>query len=1101
MNRKLKCAMTMIISAAGAFSAGAAVIEIKTQALRSFRYWLVAVFCLYALVFPASGFADTVRFDFETGDLQGWKIMEGQLGAAVCSRETYHNKALGSTYNKQGKYFISTLDTADGTMDPSQTAVLESPVFVLEGPEISFLIGGGTEQNTYVALCTAEDRMEVLKANGDRNEIMQRVIWDASEFVGKKVFMTIVDKETEGWAHVTFDDFTATGLIDPKATEALHASYAKRLEKKAEAERVAKAKREADRAQLLAELMDDERLFARGQRRVYEGENLGAISMPIGGIAAGPIQINGQARRHIWQIFKNYKVIDLPHSFFAVRAKAAGQPAVVRALQTAKEGPFEAMESLKFSGEYPFGWFTFEDPALPVAVSMECFSPLIPLNEKDSAIPSAIFNLTAENKGKEPVEVSFLGTQQNAGGMDPAQAISGRSSPAYGGNVNRVLRDRGATLLHLGTSQAKDAPAYGDMALAVLSNKASATADWESLETLNAKFSESGAVAGSEKAGPTPAGQTVDGALAVAFTLAPGEKRTVSFVLAWHFPNVPAPRGTPDPGLTRRGNMYANWWPDALTVVRDVVARFDELSAITHLYNETFYESNLPYWLLDRISSQVAVLSSMTVSWLRDGFFYGWEGCGEGDGCCVGNATHVWGYAQSHARLFPAIGRAMRDADARNVWPEGMVPVRFPVHYPAFDGQCAFIMSSYREHLLSADGKWLNGHWPTVKQAMNYAIARWDAPTPSEIELSLGGVPDGMLTGPQHGMDADIGGTSSWMGSMYLGALSAAAKLADIQGDSAVAVRYRQILAAGSKNQDKALFNGEYYIQVPDPTPMEDYLTGCYIDQLLGQWWALQIDCGWLYPPEHVRSAMAALFKYNFHTNLKDLKQSPRRFAEDTDAGMQQCTWPKGGKPSAPHVIRFVDEIMSGFEYSAAGLMIYAGLMPEAFTVIRAAADRYDGRLRTNLTRGTSASWGYSGNPFGDDECGKFYSRAMAIWSALLGCQGFSYDGPAGRIGFKPVWKPEDHKSFFTAAEGWGLFTQKRLNAEQTERIEVRHGRLALKSMDFAVASGMTPSEVSVRVGDKTVKSGFAMEEGTVKVTLASELVIGAGQAVDVRIK
>ena len=122
------------------------------------------------------------------------------------------------------------------------------------------------------------------------------------------------------------------------------------------------------------------------------------------------------------------------------------------------------------------------------------------------------------------MEVSFLGTQQNAVGADWKQAISGRSSPAYGGNVSRVLRDAGATLLHLTTSKPKDAANYGDMALSVLNNKASATADWESLETLKAKFSESGGVAGSEKAGPTPAGQTVDGALAVPFTLASKRK-------------------------------------------------------------------------------------------------------------------------------------------------------------------------------------------------------------------------------------------------------------------------------------------------------------------------------------------------------------------------------------------------------------------------------------------------------------------------------------------------------------------------------------------------------------------------------------------------
>ncbi|MCI0491857.1 MAG: non-lysosomal glucosylceramidase, partial [Planctomycetes bacterium] len=594
--------------------------------------------------------------------------------------------------------------------------------------------------------------------------------------------------------------------------------------------------------------------------------------------------------------------------------------------------------------------------------------------------------------------------------------------------------------------------------------------------------------------------QTVDGALAVPFVLAPGEKRTVSFVLAWHFPNV-------QPPLAHRGNMYCNWWPDALAVARDVAARFSELSAQTHLYNQTLYATNLPYWLLDRISSQVAILSSMTCCWGRDGFFYAWEGCSSGSGCCDGNATHVWGYAQAHARLFPAVGRAMRDADADHVTPEGMLPVRFALPFPAFDGQCAFIMSAYREHLVSADGKWLARRWPTVKRAMDYTIARWDAAnTPSGVEHSLGGVPDGMLSGPQHAMDGDQGGTCSWLGSMYLGALAVAAQLATVQGDSASAARYREILAAGRKHQDKALFNGEYYIQVPDPTPRQDYLTGCYIDQLLGQWWALQIGCGWLYPPEHVRSAMAALFKYNFHPDFKGFTQAPRKFCADADAGLQQGTWPKGGKPNPPHVLLYTDEIMSGFEYAAAGLMIYAGLTKEAFTVLRAAADRYDGRLRTGLSdakfNGVDiACWGYSGNPFGDDECGKFYARAMSIWSILLACQGFTYDGPAGLIGFAPLWKPEDHVSFFTAAVGWGLFRQKREGQTQNETVEIKCGRLGVQSLVFEVPPHAKVSDVVVVVAGKKAEYTFKQDQCRVTVVLAAMTTLNRGELAAVQLR
>lgn len=1075
-------------------------VAVTSRSMKNFPSLRIELGVLAALGLPAMAFAGTVRFDFETGDLQGWQIVEGKLAAPVCSRATYHNTALGPTCNKEGKYFISTLEAADGSMDSTQTAVIKSPVFVLEGPAISFLIGGGKEQNAYVALCS-EDGTEVFQARGDEHEEMQRITWDASAHVGNKVFLTIVDKETAGWAHVTFDDFTATGRIDPQATEALRASDSQRQQKKAELAQAAKDRLDADRAKRLTELMTDERLFARGERRVYEGDHLGAISMPIGGIAAGPIQINGQARRHIWQIFKNYKAIDLPHSFFAVRAKAAGQPAVVRAIQTAKEGPFEAMQSLKFSGEYPFGWFTFEDPALPVAVSMECFSPLIPLDEKDSAIPCAIFNLTAENKGKEPVEVSFLGTQQNAVGADWKQAISGRSSPAYGGNVNQVLRDAGATFLHLTTSKPKDAANYGDMALAVLNENASATASWESHESLSASFGESGTVSGGVHSGPSPAGQTVDGALAVPFTLAPGEKRTVTFVLAWHFPNVALPEG-------HVGNMYANWWPDAAAVARDVSKRLDDLSARTHLYNETLYSSNLPYWLLDRISSQVAILSAMTCNWAKNGFFYAWEGCKREDGSCEGNATHVWGYAQAHARLFPAIGRAMREEDAANLRPEGMLPVRFIHPFPAFDGQCAFVMSSYREHLISKDGKWLKGHWPAVKRAMDYMIARWDSPSASIVEFKNNGVPDGMLTGPQHAMDGDQGGTCSWLGSMYLGALSAAAEMADLQGDSASAGRYREILAAGKANQDKALFNGEYYIQVPDPTPQEDYRNGCYIDQMLGQWWALQINCGWIYPQDHVRSAMAALFKHNFRANFHGIPQIPRKFVDEPDAGMQQCTWPQGDRLTSEMVaghrkneLDYADEVMSGFEYAAAAMMIQSGLLQEPFTVLRAAADRYDGRLRTNLTNMDVASWGYSGNPFGDDEAGKFYARAMAIWSTLLAAQGFIYDGPAGLIGFKPVWKPEEHKSFFTAAEGWGVFVQSRKDGIQTERLELKHGQLELRELVFEVPAAKTDAKATVKADGRPLAAKTSVHGTELRLNLDQAVELKAGETLLVEIR
>ncbi len=791
-----------------------------------------------------------------------------------------------------------------------------------------------------------------------------------------------------------------------------------------EAERRA---REETRRKELGAMMTAERLFARGESRVYQGESLGAIRLPVGGIGAGSIQIDGKATRPVWSIFNNMNQMAVPNSFFAIRIK--GDKPILKALQTEAAGPFAAMKALTFRGEYPFGWFDFDDPELPVKVSLETFNPLIPLNTKDSAIPCAIYNITVKNPTDRPVEGAVVAEQRNAVGTE--------------GNKSSVRRTDRATILEM--TGAKP----GSMALAVL--------------------------------GP---GETADGALASALTLPPGASRTVTFVLAWHFPVGRHGAG----GWGGEGNMYENWWPNASAVADDVVARLDELTKLTRLYHDTLYATNLPYWLLDRLSSQLVVIRCQTTFWTKAGYFGGWEGCCPGSGCCNGNCNHVWQYAQSHARLFPEIARIMREQELRFMAPNGAIPHRQPASHPAFDGQCGGIMGAYREHLCSPDATWLAKHWPAVKKAMDFTIVTWDKDE------------DGVLAGPQwNTLDCNTGGSTSWLGALYLGALAASEKMATLQGDEPAAARYRKIRESGSKKQDETLFNGEYYIQIPDPQPHRDYHDGCHIDQLLGQWWAHQLDLGWLYPPDHCAKAMSALFLHNFRTNFRGVPQAPRKFVADADAGLQMICWPKANRP--PNHTIYADEVMTGFEYSAAAMMVYAGLMKEGFGVVRAVADRYDGRARTGLTGGGTSSWGYSGNPFCDDECGKFYARPMSIWSMLLACQGFVYDGPAALIGFKPRWKPEEHASFWTGAEGWGLFTQKRAERQQTERIEVRHGKLVVKSLLFEPPKDATPARVSAVLAGKTLGARTESRGGQVALTLDRACAVEAGQALEVTIQ
>ncbi len=105
--------------------------------------------------------------------------------------------------------------------------------------------------------------------------------------------------------------------------------------------------------------------------------------------------------------------------------------------------------------------------------------------------------------------------------------------------------------------------------------------------------------------------------------------------------------------------MYHSWFADAGSVAQYVVANRERLTTQTRLFHDTFYDSNLPYWLLDCVSSQISTLRSQTVMWIEDGTLAGFEG----SNCCPMNCTHVWNYEQTLAKLFPSLERNMRNTD------------------------------------------------------------------------------------------------------------------------------------------------------------------------------------------------------------------------------------------------------------------------------------------------------------------------------------------------------------------------------------------------------------------------------------------------------
>lgn len=829
-----------------------------------------------------------------------------------------------------------------------------------------------------------------------------------------------------------------------------------------------------EREQKLYELMNDKALFAVGEPHIYRNEYLFELDFPVGGIAAGSIHMNGKAERHRWHIFNNRTYgCRVPHSFFAVRVSQGRSRPVVRVLQMVPMGPFSPMEALTFQAKYPFGWYEFKDPNLNVEVGLEVFNPLIPMDIKNSGIPAIIYKITVHNIGKEPADISLLATQQNAVGYTGRVDFNEVKHIDYGGNMNTLIKDERSLLLHMTSRMPRGWRGWGDMVLGVLDGGAQGIVSWENMDSLHESFTQNGLLDGPEKMiRPTETGESVAGALVVPFKLEPKETYTACFLLTWYFPNAFHGEGA-YPSWPATGNQYCNWWKDALEIAYYTRDNIEQLSAQTRQYVDSFYATNMPTWLLDRISAQNAILRTGVVYWARNGYFGAYEGLSNGYGCCWGNCTHVWHYAQSHARLYPVIARLMREQDLNRMKPNGAIPIRHDDSLPpAVDGQCGDVLGAYREHLMTADGAWLNTYWPKIKKATDFIISEWD------------GDEDGILHGAQDTtLDCSVSGNTSWLGTMYLAALAAGEEMARIEDDKAAEQRYHQIRLSGQVQQNETLWNGEYYVQIPDAERARDYENGCHIDQLLGQWWANQVNLGWLYPPERVRAAMKALFRHNFRTDFISFEQKPRSFVDAHQQGMIMITWPYDDRPK--NFTTYSDEIWTGTEYSAAATMIQAGLLQEGFTVLKAVSDRTDGRLARS-------------GPFNDVECGWFYSRAQSIWSVILALQGYLYDGPAGKIGFKPLWRPHDHVSFFTAADSWGNFLQKRDNRFQQEVIDLKWGKLRIENLIFELPANTPPARSRVLKKEQQLPSTSRRNGREITIELNEPVLLWAGERLQI---
>lgn len=844
--------------------------------------------------------------------------------------------------------------------------------------------------------------------------------------------------------------------------------------------------------------------------RVYSGRRLSMLAFPLGGLGTGCISLGGRGQLRDWEIFNRSEKGRTPqYAFPSLWVEGGGRRPIARVLEARFSPPYEGsrglghmsvpglprLESCTFTGEYPIARIAFQDSVVPVKLSLEAFTPFIPLAPDDSGLPVAILRYSLANPAPRSVKASVCFSLENPLG------VTGYSNKYKKGSVVEGF------LLENPFRSPTD-PFAGSFALCVTDvgdGKLTHLTGWRAgIRGTGARrfwddFSEDGEL------GPEPPVKDAVCSLCLQREIGPGAQADFTFLLAWRFPNrTPELCGWQAPKGDERtiiGNYYCSRFENAWQAAEHAASRLPDLEARTKRFVKAIRETTMPGAVRDAAMSNLSTYVTPTCFRTADGEFHGFEGSNDQGGCCFGCCTHVWNYEVATQTLFPSLSRSLRNSafglstdeqgrmDFRHLLPSGK---QF-WGAAAADGQMGSIIKLYLDWKLCGDTGWLRRHWPSAKRALEFAwiAGGWDADR------------DGVMEGAQHNTyDIELYGPNPLCGIWYLGALRAGEEMARAVGDQSSAEEYRALFTRGRRWIDENLFNGEYYIQKiqgmprdriakgllldggtsPNPeSPEYQVGEGCLVDQLVGQYLAEVAGLGALLDEQHVRTALSSIYKYNYKRSLYDHECTERVYALNDESALVICDYPHGQRPEIP--LKFFSEVMTGFEYAAATLMIFRGMVAQGLELIENIRRRYDGERR---------------NPWDEAECGHHYARAMASWAPILAISGFQYSAVSNDLTFLPKLGANPFRSFWCTPTAWGVFSESDSKRRVRTELKVLEGQIALARLRLPARAVSNPQNVRISLAGNPVRSSVARSGEAATLTFKPDIRIDAQQGLEI---
>jgi uncharacterized protein (DUF608 family) len=851
---------------------------------------------------------------------------------------------------------------------------------------------------------------------------------------------------------------------------------------------------------------------SRGQR-VFRGRNLLQISLPMGGIGAGSICLNGQGGLQDYSIRNTPSISamndghhpqDCAFATLYVPSKNIARlvegPMPVERIynqglkgQGYRAGGHEGLPRFRncsFKGEYPFGMVSLNDPDIPLDVAITGFSPFIPLDDKNSSLPCAILEYTFKNTSSEPVAFEFS--------YHMSHFAHGASGYDYDKTRNTIIDGTGVYLHNL---EDENAEVFGSCALGVIGHTPAIKAMWFRggwFDAISALWKEVSTGAFTTNDGSTAAtSRGRNGAsILLKAELKPGEKVTYPVILSWYFPNVHYAFGEANKadtdviGFAEHGDAaacgpdcnckggsrpprwkpyYAAQWKDARDVLKYVRDQYKGLRSRTQAFHDALFRSTLPAYVLDAVSANLAIIKSPTVLRQANGNLWAWEGCFCTSGCCHGSCTHVWNYAQAIPHLFPALERTFREQELkrsidehghvnfRSALPDGPTTHTF---HAASDGQLGGIMKAYREWQVSGDRDWLNDIYPAVKSSMDFCIQNWD---PDHL---------GVLMEPHHNTyDIEFWGPDGMCTSFYLGALAAMAKLARDAGHPQDAETYEALGRKGAHYLDKQLFNGEYFEQKVmlkglRASPTDESLAVLKgnnpeeYELLISEGPKYQYGTGcitdgvfgaWLADLCGVSSEQN---RANVRSNLKAIFEYNFKTSLWEYANPQRPGYAIGDEPGL---------LLCTWPRGGKPTLPFV-YSDEVWTGIEYQAASHmisEGLVDEGLTVVKALRSRYDGlarNPWNEYECGNYYARAMASYALLIALTGFRYSAPEKTLYLQPKLGEARQEFFFSTATGWGTL----LLEGRTLTVRLSEGKLDLEKLSITLDGKTTVVDAKV---------------------------------------